>query len=441
MEHPADLARGLALLIATTLCLALPAGAGASAGAPDPTFASGGIFSDGFGTTGQDAGSELLSISLAPGGDIDSVGTDDDSDEREVLAVRLNEHGTLDPTFNSDGFIITPFKEKTEHQITLQGAEPELVQANGSIVAGGNRLLGRLTPTGLLDPSFEHATDHIDIKAIAALPSGDLLATGDQEGPEGPNGNFPIAIERLLPNGARDESFGEKGVVKLPLHAGTVSQEQARVAVALPDGKVLLAGSGHSTTGEERQEYAWLARVNTNGSLDSSFGSGGIDYVTTAYPNMAFAREPSGRLVLFGEGRTSSPGPFSEPHGWQTIGWGFTENGPPDPSFGPHGSTALPSSNPEPSNFVAAATSDATGRLFVAVNQLKLNNYRAAPYVARLSATGQMETAYGQGGVALGPEAGAFEAVTVDPSGRAIVAGVGSVGSLIERFPGGAPPR
>ena len=393
------------------------------------------MFSHEFTGGGFDSGSELRAVALAPGGTIDLAGVSDERDEREVLAVRLTEHGPLDPSFGSGGALITTFLEPTYGQITLQWGEAELVQADGSIVMGGPGIVGRLTPSGQLDPSFQHDGNRIGIYAIASLPSGNLLTAGEERSE--PNTRSPAAVERLLPDGARDPSFGHEGQVNLPLPAGEKERERARAAIALPEGKLLLAGTGsYWSSPSTIEEFIWLTRLNPNGSLDDSFGTGGIDYLPATGGDVALARQPSGRLVLLGETRTESPGPWGEAHGWQTAAWGFTEQGAPDTSFGDGGVTLLPSTEPGLSNFVAAATVDSQGRVLVASNQVKQNSYRAAAFVARLTTTGRLDTSYGRGGLAVGVEGSTFNAVTVDSSGRAIAAGGGPGGTLVERFQG-----
>jgi uncharacterized delta-60 repeat protein len=423
------------LLTWAGLVLAAPSTAWAGAGEPDPTFGSGGVFSHEFTGGGLSSGSELRAVALAPGATIDLVGVSDERDEREVLAVRLTEQGSLDPSFGSGGALVTTLQPRTSGQITLQPGDAELVQADGSIVVGGPGIIGRLTPSGQLDAGYQHDGNRIRIHAIASLSSGKLLTAGEERSE--PNVSSPAAIERLLPDGASDPSFGHEGQVNLPLHPGEKMREQARTAIALPEGKVLLAGIGSGWSSPSTTEgFIWLARVDADGSLDSSFSTAGIHYLPANGGEVALVRQPSGRLVLFGEMPTEAPGSWGEAHGWQTAAWAFNEQGAPDTSFGQGGVTRLPSTQPELSNFIAAATVDSQDRVLVASNQVKPNSYRAAAFITRLTATGQLDTGYGHGGLAVGVEGSVFDALAVDSTGRAIAAGAGPGGALVERFQG-----
>src|SRR6478672_1709197 len=68
----------------------------------------------------------------------------------------------------------------------------------------------------------------------------------------------------LLTAGALDPSFGAGGIVTTALTSGT---QGANSIVLQGDGKIVVAGNGGTDFG--------LARYNTNGTLDATFGSGG----------------------------------------------------------------------------------------------------------------------------------------------------------------------
>src|SRR6185437_11824378 len=68
----------------------------------------------------------------------------------------------------------------------------------------------------------------------------------------------------LLAAGAPDPSFGDAGIVATPFNSG---QAIVSVLAVEPDGKIVAAGR------VESQGFA-VARYNTDGSLDASFGDG-----------------------------------------------------------------------------------------------------------------------------------------------------------------------
>lgn len=66
-----------------------------------------------------------------------------------------------------------------------------------------------------------------------------------------------------------DSSFGSSGVARIGVPAG--AEDTPSASVLQRDGKLLVAGW---TAG--RQSHAFVLRLNTNGSLDTSFGNGGV---------------------------------------------------------------------------------------------------------------------------------------------------------------------
>lgn len=152
------------------------------------------------------------------------------------------------------------------------------------------RLLGNLTVfngQGQVDLSFQQQAGLIEAKsAVPALPSlvrfypdGRLLVASSASGA----GSVSAPVLRLLADGARDYSF----------QAPTVALPTLRAVAVQPDGKVLLAGSGNSSSG-----VGLLIRLNADGTLDTGFSAtlGGRinDYVA------ALAVQPDGKILVGG---------------------------------------------------------------------------------------------------------------------------------------------
>ena len=111
-------------------------------------------------------------------------------------------------------------------------------------------------------------------------------------------GSEDFALVRYNTDGSLDTTFGTGG--KVTTAVGTV-RDKAFALVIQPDGKLVAAGySNIGTLATPLLRFA-LARYNTNGTLDTTFGTGGI--VTTAvgtYPYdaaYALAIQADGKLV------------------------------------------------------------------------------------------------------------------------------------------------
>jgi len=245
--------------------------------------------------------------------------------------LRFGVDGTLDESFGNGGKSVVDFYPYGSPSRGTAVA----IQPDGKIVVGGMTFgsgstrydfaLVRLDPDGHPDPGFgtdgRVATDFGDrwefggsasdetIEAIALTTDGNILAVGPLE-------SSKIVLARYRPNGALDHSFGVRGVVITDV-AGANS---LNVAVLPNSGKILV--SGYSEGGK-----TFLARYHPTGSLDETFGVGGIIVYTDIRGGRALAIQPDGKVLLGG-----------------ATGGGFAlyrvlADGTPDTSFGTGGST------------------------------------------------------------------------------------------------------
>ena len=123
---------------------------------------------------------------------------------------------------------------------------------NVNSIKGTNRLgLARLNANGSLDGSFNPGPGVFGsyVESLALQPDGKVLVA---------EGYF---IRRLNSNGSLDASFG----------TGVGGFGQVESSVVQSDGKVLIGGLFATINGTNRNN---IARLNANGSLDSSFNPG-----------------------------------------------------------------------------------------------------------------------------------------------------------------------
>ena len=162
--------------------------------------------------------------------------------------------GSIDPAFRS-GLNrigrISSFARQPDGKIIIAGRF-ETVQ--GRLSSG----IARLLPNGQLDPSFNPGLGLNGAGAYRVIlqPDGKILVAGDFE-------RFHLSTNshfvRLLPNGALDPTFSCN------------PSNEVRAALPLPDGRILIAGSFTQVNGTGR---ARIARLNANGSLDTTFNPG-----------------------------------------------------------------------------------------------------------------------------------------------------------------------
>src|SRR6266540_2276075 len=159
---------------------------------------------------------------------------------------------------------------------------------------------------GDLDPSFgiggKVTTDFFggldEPSGLVALADGSLVAAGFAN--EGPPRDFALA--RYTPNGTLDPSFGTGGKVTTDFY-GFTDHAQTGLVVQ-PDGKLVAAGASFTFFTGGNYDFA-LARYNPDGTLDQSFGTGGV--VTTDFASgfdrvEALVVQPDDKLVAAGQG-------------------------------------------------------------------------------------------------------------------------------------------
>jgi uncharacterized delta-60 repeat protein len=120
-----------------------------------------------------------------------------------------------------------------------------------------------------------------------------------------------FALARYNPNGSLDASFGTGGKVTTDFAKG---HDVAHAIALQRDGKLVVAG--YSEQSGRGSEFA-LARYHPDGSLDTSFGTGGK--VTTHFglsTNMAHgvALQSDGKIIAVGfsyQGRSASAADFA----------------------------------------------------------------------------------------------------------------------------------
>ncbi len=227
--------------------------------------------------------------------------------------VRYNADGTLDTTFGDGGRVIsTPQNLRG----TLGGVA---LQDDGKIVVAGSLgagfqtrfMVARFNTDGTLDTSFgEDGFNNTAVDAFSStardlviLPDGKILAGGDS------NGEEELAVVRYNSDGTVDSSFGTDGVTLTDV-AGVREDDQGHAIAVQADGKILLGGASDTDNGTffgGGFEFA-LLRYDANGLLDTTFGDDGI--VLTEFDSTPdnfqgdFLREiivqPDGRIIAVG---------------------------------------------------------------------------------------------------------------------------------------------
>ncbi|HRD39274.1 MAG TPA: hypothetical protein PLC65_11625, partial [Bacteroidia bacterium] len=265
-------------------------------GTLDNTFGTSGIANVDFNGGNDDASAVLIQ----PDGKIVVVGRAQNSSNNnsDLAVVRLNTNGTLDNTFATNG----KFKLDVDGYAFDYALDAEL-QSDGKIVVvamagtdmfSKNAVL-RLNTNGTLDNSFDgdgilkafsFASFNISsLHSLTIQPDGKILIAGSK------NNNFAVA--RLNTDGSLDNSYGTSGV-----YSGTDMSTISRIYLQ-SDGK-LLATYSHAT-----QTSIIVVRLNSNGTMDTGFGTSGKVSTSLGTPStydfaLDLAIQPNGKIVVAG---------------------------------------------------------------------------------------------------------------------------------------------
>lgn len=214
------------------------------------------------------------------------------------FVARLNEDGSFDPSFGTAGVVIDLFGEQQD-AVTGLGVLPDGHFVVGGSSASGQLAMTRLNSDGSRDTSF--GIGGVKIHSFAGFwpgnspflfgvtAQGKILAVfSDNGGPK---------VVRLLDDGSFDSGFSGDGVFDDAISVPGAAYSDPLYSLAQPNGKILIAGSCDDTNGDP---CAWFMRLNSDGSLDSGFGTAGFTVIVR--PNaweltpMGLALAPSGKI-------------------------------------------------------------------------------------------------------------------------------------------------
>lgn len=295
-------------------------------GTLDPSFGTNGTVTLLPGPTMQPGGgAEGVRVALQSDGKIVILGSFNlnDGSDQQLLFMRLDTNGALDPTFGTDGYLILDVPGAA-------GAFPEALalQTDGSILASGGVSDGpayvlRLTSAGALDPSFDgdgvalitnpvDAEEAMSLNSLAILPGGEILAAGG--GPD-------VVLVNLTAAGVLGTGLGGDGIATINVSSGfgVSSFDVAFSLAVLSDGKLLVSGVTVANLSVGNGN-ALLLRANADGSLDTTFGFEGLAPLadeSTQDRALDLAVLSGGDIVVAGTGikptQVSAGGKFAVP--------------------------------------------------------------------------------------------------------------------------------
>jgi uncharacterized delta-60 repeat protein len=283
--------------------------------------------------------------------------------------VRFNNNGSIDSTFGTNGAV------ETEVGIGYNVDEKMILQSDGKIVVGGTCLNS--------------------------------------------SGEYVFALVRYDESGQLDNSFGTNGVV---LTSNGDSNYGEGLAIQ-PDGKIIQVGRGFTFP---NNQYFAIARFNSDGSLDNSFGFGGtlLTTIGNVYPTATcVAVQPDDKIVVGGYSvsetfissfcliRYNSDGSLDESFG--TSGKDTTYFGVPDDGYDYDVARAI------------ALQSD--GKILLTGHSVLAPDFYGKLPIVRYNADGTLDNTFGIGGKLISDVfgiGGEAHAIALQPDGKILVTGL-----------------
>lgn len=252
--------------------------------------------------------------------------------------MRWNTNGSIDATFGDSGTGIKTYSHSPPfvnggyypYDMAIQADDKILIMGLQQNPTYSNAYwVARLLPNGALDTSF-NGTGYLDLSFGTAQDRGTCIAV-QNDGKilvGGTSGSTAqyFTVARLNTNGSSDSSFGINGAVQTPF-SGAESFVQ-HIAVQ-PDGKIILGG--YTVNLPHAKDFA-LIRYNTDGSIDTGFGING-KVITTISDNSDLVTD----LIVQSDGKILAGGyTSSENNPWMCM-VRYLADGSIDTSFGVNG--------------------------------------------------------------------------------------------------------
>ena len=384
-----------------------------SDGSLDTTFGTSGKVTTGVGT-GTDY---AYALALQSDGKIVAAGyAYVAASNNDFALVRYNAAGSLDTTFGTGGKVITPIGATSDmaRAVAIQSGGQIVVAGMLSNTPGNKVALARYTSTGILDTTFGTAgsvttscgSTYEELYSIATQSDGKTVAVGSANY----GGTSGILLIRYNANGTLDTGFGTGGIVTTSI--GT-SSNYGRAVILQSDGRIVVGGYAYGTSS---YDFA-LVRYNSDGSLDTTFGTGGVvltDVGTSSDYAYSMAVGADGKIVLAG---ASSNNTY-----YDLAVVRYNSDGSLDTTFGSEGKVITSVGTSSDYAYSVAVQSD--GKV-VAAGYASVNSYADFALV-RYNVDGTLDTTFGGTGkitTAVATNSDMAYAVAVQSDGKIVAAG------------------
>jgi len=255
------------------------------------------------------------SIKVLPTGKILLAGLMYDAIGSNGGIVKLNSNGSIDQTFGTSGFVKTnpgaggnffDMEIQSDGKIICVGEYGVLAMNNYSDFA-----IVRYKADGTLDNTFSNdGIQNVDFGGYNDFAYSVFIQADGKIIVTGASNalNSPIydiAAVRLQSNGSLDLSFGSNGKILTSIKQG---QDFATDCIVQSDGNILIAGISNY----DGKDHAFVMRYLNNGTLDNTFGNNGIsEFISPLSVGIfSISLQSNGKIIISGNAKNGNNSDF-----------------------------------------------------------------------------------------------------------------------------------
>jgi len=267
-------------------------------GSLDKTFSSDGIQVTDIGFLDNRANA----VAIQTDGKIVLAGYASNGTNNDFAVARYNNDGSLDKSFSSDGIQTTDFGGN-------EPAQSIALQTDGKIVVAGSYALARYNADGSLDATFGNNGKQIpncNVTTVKLQKDGKIVVAGSVTTPEEYGGDGFLAVGRYNSDGSIDSSFSEDGILTAgvsnffsddPAYGSNIKATSLYIQ---NDNKIIVGASGGYYERGTRNFHLCIARLNSDGSFDTSFAGDGtqIGYFKNNSDDASVAVQDNGKILV-----------------------------------------------------------------------------------------------------------------------------------------------
>ena len=307
------------------------------------------------------------------------------------------QNAALDPTFGNAGISVHPHPNTAELHCFAFDQNGNIISAGYALQGGAGSTDYQLTLTktnknGILDNTFGTNGKVTTVIGHSESPQdiiiqddGKIIVVGQANLGPTPNspGTYIGFAVRYNSNGTLDTSFGTNGIYKL------TSSRQFVSVMALPNGSIILGGN----TSVNNEYLGILVKLNSNGTEDLQFGNNGVLPLTSV--NYKFSM---GEAILLNDGKIFCVGvEYSDilNHSKSTY-CKIDTQGNFDTSFGTNGKVVIDLFNYNPiqniMEYLHSAGELPNGQIVIGGTELD-------PFLLKINSDGSFDTTFGTNGM------------------------------------------